>query len=324
MKKNIIILSVVCALGLSACTDENNEVVTPEMQEVTFLQTDSVVTRSVNGRLIQSNIMTYDSKGNTTSVREEKHDEVFYWENFDFDEKGREQKQIVYFIDNGEKILYSTTEYEYSNDCHIYIIDEIFGECQKIVDHLDANGRVTKSEVYLKDENDDFQIYFVVDNTYDEHGNIIKEVYTDPLDEDYYVEDNYEYTYQKFGNLTQYTSKTMLSQSAKEVYEYDDRGNNTLVKYYKYENGVEKLDEKIVMEVDYNLLAENVYGSKCVPWQPNAYQQSKIYNAYDKHIATTNYYRSVHHTVPLTRAAANKQNVGKIMYTKIKKRPEAR
>lgn len=297
MRKLFLIIATTGALSLVACKNGNKGV---ETEEVTYLQRDSMVARNADGEVVRSTAMTYDSLGNMTTKYIRDADVSFYWENSGFDEKGRQKNETVYYLDNGEKVLYVTSESQYADDCNTVLIDEAFGPKQKRVEYLDANGLVTKIEAYGVGENDEWVIDYICENSYNEFGDLTREVYTDPNDKEYRVEYLYSYTYQDFGDVTQYTSKVRSfadnTPISKEVYEYDEVGNNIRTQYYTYAEGQEVLNQTDVMEVDYNLPSDIVYGSYVIPWQPNAYLSTKSYDAANQLIEEQTYYNSVHHT----------------------------
>ena len=60
----------------------------------------------------------------------------------------------------------------------------------------------------------------VYDYTYDDHGNMLSKVRTDPNGKTY----NYHYTYDDNGNLIEMNYSTSSNQTSKDVYTYDDNG----------------------------------------------------------------------------------------------------
>lgn len=308
MKKLFLMIGVACAMSLTACKNTNKDQVN---KEVTYLQVDSMIQRTSNGDLLACIIMKFDSEGNMISAEQRAGEEAFTWENSNFDEKGRFQKEELYYYDNGEKILIATVEKQYARDCNTTLVHEIYGIKQKSVEYLDTNGLITKTDVYKMDENEEYKLDFICENTYDEQKNIIKEVYSSPIDENYHVEYLYQYTYQKFGDYTQYTSilKTTADNTpiSKELYEYDEVGNNTCTYYYTYKDGVEVLDEKAVVDVNYDQLSEYVYGAIFTPWQPNTIMETRRYDADGNLSNTSKTYFSEHHTEQQTKSTGSGQ-----------------
>jgi len=310
MKRNLLLcmgLTSALFLGIS-CSDEKSST-GDEPANVVYYQADSTTIRTTDGSLVKKQVFYYDKEGHTIRIDDWNGGDECYWENSGFVDLEKYTKQVVYHKEGDEYVLYLTWNAEYADDHQMSMIELFDGTQEKEYLHLDKDGRVTARDIYYQNEEGELYHDWTGKYEYDEHGNVISEEYTSPVNPDYYVLYYTKYTYQTFGNYTQYTTKEQTyadgTPISKNVYEYDEVGNNIYAECYDYEEGAYVLSQKIVMEVNKDIDVQYLYGIYMNPLQPNPYALTKYFDMDGNLQSTEKDYYSIHHTAAGTRASVN-------------------
>lgn len=303
IKKNVFIFAgfAILALGFVSCEDKENNENGNNPTGTIYYQCDTMLTLSASGDTLRLLTQKFDTKGQVIYVYDKQPESTSYWTQ-DFDEQGRITKSLYYILRDGKWVETSAYTVEYKDDLEIKVTTEE-EYIQKDSTYLDANGRVIRWDSYFAyNEGDEFLPYYSCEKTYDEHGNVTLEHYTDPNDPNYLYDYEYKYTYGQFGELTQYTSKIVSCNGypmQKTEIEYDSYGNSIReLDYTTNETGGFELEEIAVYEVNTEILSSQVYGIYFVPKQPHIYKgKSKFYDRNGNLLRTSEDFLSIHHTL---------------------------